>query len=342
MPGWQKLAGPAWALLTAPLAQAQGFEIDCEAGSAYHGRARGVAFLVILRGELVCEDYDRNVSPDEAWFLASGTKSFAPVLVALAVQDGLLELDQPAAEILTEWQGDARREAIRIRDLLDQSSGLAVNLRSNRLPSYQRAVETRQEFDAGTRFRYGAVHFEVLGEVLRRRLEAEGLDRSPADYLVRRFLRPLGIEIPAWRSVDGLPVMSEGTQITPLDWGRFGHAVLQQGRFDEVQLGDPAVLAALFEPSAANPNYGLGWWLINPPSGATIRNDYMDLGLSDPDFPMVAMAAGAGGQRLYVVPQLELVVVRMTRGVFDDRFVRTTAWSDTDFLRRLIVAHAPD
>ena len=109
-----------------------------------------------------------------------------------------------------------------------------------------------------------------------------------------------------------------------------------------MQLGDPAVLAALFEPSAANPNYGLGWWLINPPSGATIRNDYMDLGLSDPDFPMVAMAAGAGGQRLYVVPQLELVVVRMTRGVFDDRFVRTTAWSDTDFLRRLIVDHAPD
>ncbi|WP_297737030.1 serine hydrolase [uncultured Maricaulis sp.] len=312
-------------------------EIDCEAGGRHHVAARGVAFLVVHRGILVCERYDRGVEADEARWLASGTKSFTPVIIALAVQDGLLELDQPAAEILTEWQDDPDRSAITIRQLLDQSSGLAVNPRNRRLPSYQRAVETRQEYPPGERFVYGAAHFEALGEVVRRRLAAADLDPTPADYLLRRFLRPLGIGVGAWRSVDGNPTMSEGTQITPLNWARFGHAVLEGGRFREVQLGDPDVLAAMWEPSAANPNYGLGWWLINPPGGASGMRRGPQITMHDPDFPFVAMAAGAGGQRLYVIPQLDLVVVRMTRGVVDDPRTRTEDWSDRRFLQTLIV-----
>ncbi|ABI65070.1 beta-lactamase [Maricaulis maris MCS10] len=324
------LAGLALlAAITTPAGAQPRLEVDCEAGRAHHVAARGVAFLVIHRGALVCERYDRGVDPGDSWWLASGTKSFAPVMVALAVQDGLLELDQPTAQILDEWADDPDQSAITIRHLLDQSSGLAVNPRNRRLPGYQRAVDTRQEFEAGERFRYGAVHFEALGEVLRRQLDADGLDPTPADYLLRRFLRPLGIGIAGWRAVDGQPALSEGTRISALDWGRFGQAVLARGQFGEIQLGDEEVWAAMFEPSAANPDYGLGWWLIRP----------------DPDdwpLPFVAVAAGAGGQRLYVIPDLELVIVRMTRGVIDDRATRDQAWSDRDFLRRLIVARDAD
>ena len=317
-------------------------EIDCEAGGRFHAGARGVAFLVVHQGALVCERYDRGVEADEAWWLASGTKSFTPVIIALAVQDGLLELDQPAADILTEWQEGPERSAITIRHLLNQSSGLATNPRNRRLPSYQRAVGARRDYPAGERFVYGAVHFEALGELVRRRLAAADLDPTPADYLLRRFLRPLGIGVGAWRSVDGNPTMSEGTQITALDWARFGHAVLEGGGFGDVQLGDPDVLAAMWEPSAANPGYGLGWWLINLPGGAAEMRGGPQIAMHDADFPFVAMAAGAGGQRLYVIPQLDLVVVRMTRGVVDDPRTQTEAWSDRRFLRALIVDRQAD
>ncbi len=326
-----------WGAGIAPLSAQSRHEIDCEAGGRFHAGARGVAFLVVHRGALVCERYDRGVEADEAWWLASGTKSFTPIIIALAVQDGLLELDQPAADMLTEWQEDPERSAITIRQLLNQSSGLAVNPRNRRLPSYQRAVETRQEFPPGERFVYGSVHFEALGEVVRRRLAAAELDPTPADYLLRRFLRPLGIGVGAWRSVDGNPAMSEGTQIAPLDWARFGHAVLEGGRFGDVQLGDPDVLAAMWEPSPANAHYGLGWWLINAPAGATEARQGPQIAVLDADFPFVAMAAGAGGQRLYIVPELNLVVVRMTRGVVDDPRTHTEDWSDRRFLQALII-----
>jgi len=316
-------------LLALPQAAAQSrLEVDCEAGWTHHVAAGGVAFLVIHRGALVCERYDRGVDPEDSWWLASGTKSFAPVMVALAVQDGLLELDQPVSDVLEEWAGDPDRSAVTIRHLLDQSSGLAVNVRNRRLPSYQRAIATRQEFEPGERFRYGAAHFEVLGEVLRRQLAANDLDPTPADYLLRRFLRPLGIGIDAWRAVDGQPAMSEGARMSALDWGRFGQAVLAQGRFGDVVLGDEGVWAAMFEPGTANPGYGLGWWLIDPEAGGWSR-------------PFVAVAAGAGGQRLYIIPDMDLVVVRMTRGVVDDRATREQDWSDRAFLRRLIIAPAP-
>ena len=98
----------------------------------------------------------------------------------------------------------------------------------------------------------------------------------------------------------------------------------------------------MWEPSAANPGYGLGWWLINPPGGAAEMRGGPQIAMHDADFPFVAMAAGAGGQRLYVIPQLDLVVVRMTRGVVDDPRTQTEAWSDRRFLQALIVDRQAD
>ncbi|WP_417496476.1 serine hydrolase domain-containing protein [Maricaulis sp.] len=335
------VAGPASAAAqtTPPV-----YALDCDRAEAYSRQARGVAVIIVHAGDIVCERYADGIEPDEVWEIASGVKSFTGVMAAAAVQDGLLSLDERAADTLTEWQDDPERAAITVRHLLSQSSGLALPRESSRLPGYRAAIQTRARTRPGEVFAYGPRHFQAFGELLRRKLEAAGLDATPAHYLGRRVLAPLGIDVRNWAAVDGMPVLSEGASISPLDWARFGHFVLHDGDADGTGLVDSAAMAALFEPSAANPAYGLGWWLPHPrhagSRGARGARGFLDTLGAGADFPELHVAAGAGGQRLYLFPELDLVVVRMTRGVDQDPATRSRVWSDRRFIEHLLVPQA--
>jgi CubicO group peptidase (beta-lactamase class C family) len=317
------------------------YSIDCEAAASASRRARGIAVVVVHRGDVLCEAYAPGVEASDSWELASGVKSFTGVIAAAAVQDGLLTLDELVVDTITEWGDDPRRSQITIRHLLNQSSGLGNNAGGRLLPSYADAISQRAVDDPGSRFRYGPQHFAVFGEVIRRKLAAAGLDETPLHYLSRRVLLPLNIYVERWGSIDGMPTLSENGSITPMNWARFGFFVQQGGRIDGMAMVDGPTLEAMFEPSDANSIYGLSWWLPHPDNASDRLSRRMgrmlDTVHAAPDFPSVAIAAGAGGQRLYILPELELVVVRMTRGVRQDPQSRRADWSDRRFLERLLV-----
>ena len=322
-------------------AQAQPvYDLDCDRAEAYSRQSRGIAVIVVLQGDIVCERYGRGIEADQSWEIASGVKSFTAVMAAAAVQDGLLSLDERAAGTLTEWQADPERSAITVRQLLNQSSGLALPRDSSRLPGYEAAIGMRAQNPAGEVFVYGPQHFQAFGELLRRKLEAAGLDATPAHYLGRRVLTPVGIQLGNWATIDGMPVLSEGASISPLDWARFGYFVLHDGDEDGTAMLDPVALSALFEPSSANPAYGLGWWLPHPRHagfrGSRQIGHLLDTLGAGEDFPELYVAAGAGAQRLYLFPELDLVVVRMTRGVTEDPATRNRNWSDRRFIEYLL------
>ncbi|MBU6238163.1 MAG: serine hydrolase, partial [Planctomycetes bacterium] len=90
----------------------------------YSTQFSGRVVLVLHRGELVYERYDRDWLESRPHMLASGTKSFSGVIAMFAVHDGLLSLDELACETLTEWKEDPRKSKITIRHLLTLSSGL--------------------------------------------------------------------------------------------------------------------------------------------------------------------------------------------------------------------------
>lgn len=305
--------------------------VPCEALMEYSTEMDGVSLVVLQDGEIVCEDYPDNDSPDQGWSLASGTKSFTGIMAAAAVQDGYLTLDEPASITLTEWQDDPDLARITIADLLSLTSG--IDVRNTRNLTYQNAVNrARAAHEPGEAFAYGPAPFQIFGEILGRKLESAGYEEDPREYLQRRVLDPLNIAPTGWRDhVGGMAHLPSGAAFTARDWATFGQFVLQGGEWDGEQLVDSDALARLFEGTDANPAYGISWWLPHrfdegvSPAGRAFRTGWGYNPVEN--WPEVWMAAGAGDQKLYVIPAEGLVIVRQS-GSFQSGQV----WNDVTFL----------
>jgi len=305
--------------------------------AAYSARNRGIALLVVVDGQTVFEDYPNGGSPTRGHELASGTKSFCGVMAVAAVQDGLLSLEEPLAQTLTEWQGDPWRSQINLSQLLHLTSGIpGGNLA--RPPTYRAALKTPAEAPPGTRFSYGPIPFQVFGELMRRKLKGD-----PLEYLSQRIFKPIGLEYIFWRrGPDGNPHLPSGAFLTARSWAKFGELVRQGGRWQGQRVVDEELLQKCFEPSRVNPIYGLTWWLgrpISPAQRAAIGRvgQGIDALASTPGLPDdMVIAAGAGDQRLYISRKLRLVVVRQAEGIVESLAGRRTGFSDAVFLRLLL------
>lgn len=316
------------ALALAPRAKA---DLAFRAAAEYSAARRGVSFLVMQGGEILFEDYPGGGGHARGFELASGTKSFCGLMVAAAVADGLLRLDEPCAEALPEWRGDPRRD-ITLRHLLTLTSGLEGG-GVGRPPPYAQAIQTRTAHAPGGRFAYGPAPFQIFGELLKRKLAAAGKPADPIAYLQARVLDPAGCRPSAWRKgPDGNPLLPQGAAFTARDWARFGQFVL-----DGAPGADPQALAACFEGTRANPGYGLSWWLLRPgligPAPRAGVNEATTGGFEGED---VVMAAGAGNQRLYLLRKRKLVVVRQADGILQSLSGRGPDWSDRMLLERLL------
>lgn len=309
--------------------------LDFAAAASYSAERRGVSLLVMRRGEVIFEDYPNEGGVSRGWELASGTKSFTGVMCAAAIQDGLISSwDEPAANTLSEWRNDARRD-ITIRHILSLTSGITGGPIA-RPPTYAAAIAEQPQAAPGERFAYGPTPFQIFGEIIRRKTQGD-----PLDYLTRRILAPLDIAPTHWRrGADGLPHMPSGAGLTARDWARFGWFVLQngEGRVDANALG------ACFTGSRANPGYGLSFWLLREGLVAPGRNAGIEIDASLSErFGAISMAAGAGDQRLYLVPALDLVIARQATGILQAllRRGRGPQWSDAEFLRLALASVAP-
>jgi CubicO group peptidase (beta-lactamase class C family) len=333
----------------------------CAAAEAYSEARQGVTLLVMIDGRVVCEAYSSGENADTGFRLASGTKSFSAAIAAAAVQDGLLSLDEKVADTLPEWRADPGKATVTIRQLLSLTSGLPGG-ETGAPPPYAEAVAGPLTTAPGQRFQYGPAPFQVFGEVMRRKLQARGSDADALAYLQRRVLDPLGVKPTRWaREAAGNPNLPGGAAFTARDWARFGEFVRLGGAWNGAQLVDRAALRETFRGTRANPAYGIAWWLANPaPNAETIPQlvRATDIAANADALPDdLVMAAGAGQQRLFVIPSLKMTIVRQAdflpraarraaraaeraEGVDPDDS-RAAGWSDTAFLKLLLPRAAP-
>ncbi len=298
---------------------------DCARLQAYSEARDGMSLLVLVDGVVVCEAYAQGTAATTPLPLYSGTKSLVALMAAKAAEDGLLALDELAADSLPRWREDPVKSRATLRQLLAMSAGLPSRI--GQVPTYAAAIEAPFNAEPDERFQYGPAPYQVFGEVMRRKLVAKGLDADPLAYLERRVLQPAGAVAAAWRrGDDGQAMMPQGAAMTARDWAKVG---------EQVRIGGLAY-RDLFVPSPANPAYGLGWWLPHRGLGAlTAATDLADAGEAVPGD--LVMAAGAGDQRLYVIASRRLVIVRQARLDLSSK----STWSDAAFMRLALTSAHP-
>ncbi len=309
----------------------QRFDLAAE----YSRENRGVSVLVIKGAKIVFEDYQNGSTAETPNFLASGTKSFSGVMLAAAIEDKLISgFDEKVSDTISEWKMDKRKSQITIRQLLSLTSGIDAG-QIGRVPTYSEAIVSDVVADAGKRFEYGPVPFQIFGEIMTRKLKIK--NESLMDYLTRRILDPIGLKVAFWRMPGNQPILPQGASLTAREWAKFGLLLKDGGKWNGKQIVKTKLLDELVKGSAANPAYGLTFWLNQQgkdPRGRTnTRNVMTEVsengiieGLED-----LYMAAGAGNQRLYIIPSLDMVVVRQAQ---------FGKWNDREFLSRLILGRS--
>jgi CubicO group peptidase (beta-lactamase class C family) len=312
-------------------------DTSVHAAAAYSRAHRGASFLAIQNGRTLLEEYSDAGNAGTARKIYSGTKAFWNLAALAAAQDGLVSLDEPVANTITAWHNDARKSRITIRELLDFSAGLEPAFFIQNTQAVDRAsvaLSGSVMAEPGTAFTYGPSNLQVFHEVLKAKLHGE----TPVRFLERRVLSRLGLRrqryLPDRR---GTPALATGWYLTAREWAKLGQLVLAGGS----PVVSSTLLAQCWRGSSANRAFSLGWWNNRAaPGGREFDIEQMlDRKWNQQDWsaacicrdapPDLVACIGSLHQRLYVIPSLQLVVVRHGNG---------GSFSDGEFLRLLLAA----
>lgn len=303
----------------------------------YSAGRRGTALLVMKGGKVIFEDYRNGGSSRTATKIFSGTKGFWNFAALAAQEDGLLDLDEKACVTLTEWAGDAKKSRLTLRELLNFSAGLneAYSLHNDGWTDRNaHALKQPVLGSPGGTFIYGPTGLQCFHEVLKRKLAARR--ETPTRYLERRVLRPLGLGSQRYLADQaGNPMLATGFMMSASQWAKMGRSLLGGG--SPVLHGS---LGQALRGSSANPMFGLGFW-NNRLAGSGAREvdpeDMLHLKWHQQNWRNTCIcraapsdlvaSVGSGGQRLYAIPSMGLVVVRLGA---------LTKFSDGAFLRALL------
>jgi CubicO group peptidase (beta-lactamase class C family) len=276
------------------------------------------SLLVSRRGELVLERYFHGTRTTSAENLKSASKSIISALVGIALDRHLLAgIASPIAPYfaeLTQPKTDPEKRKITIGDLLTMRSGLRTT--SNRYygawvgsPNWIQHILTRPMMLApGEDMIYSTGNTHLLSAIL---TKVSGKDTWR--FAQEALGKPLGISIPQWpRDPQGIYFGGNDMLLTPRDMVKVGELYLHGGKLKDRQIVPAEWVQETCVPRTQSPVsgqlYGYGWWIG-------------DLSGFDTCF-----AWGFGGQYIFVVPKLELVVVSTSSpNVGEDRRGHRTA-----------------
>jgi CubicO group peptidase (beta-lactamase class C family) len=319
-------------LLIAVSAAAELNPADVRAAATYSANRRGLSLLVIQHGKTLAEEYPGGGSSRSAFKIYSGTKAFWNLAGLAAAEEGLLSLDERVAETIPAWRDDARKSRVTIRELLDFSCGLDPGFFLHADDPGNRdsiAISLPAVAEPGTAFIYGPSALQVFHEILKTKLKGE----TPTHYLERRVLHRLGLGSQRYlRDRAGNPLLASGWFLTARQWSKMGEIALQKGS----PVVSPGSMAQCWRGSSANRAFAFGWWNNRAaPGGREFDIENMLI----PKWPQqnwsgtsicndapgdLVACIGSLYQRLYVIPSMDLIVVRHGGGgqFSDGRFLR--------------------
>lgn len=277
--------------------------------------------FIARQGRRVFEYHGQG--PDERWGTPLGTvrfdadslhdlrsvsKSIVGLLYGIALQRGLVPaLDTPLLDAFPAYADlarDERRREIRVVHALNMTLGLEWNedlpysdpnnseIAMERSPDRCRYVLERPIVATpGQRWRYSGGATALLGQLI-----ARGAGQPLLAFAQDTLFIPLGITQAEWTpGLDGNAAAASGLRLSAADLARIGQLLLQRGSWNGRGVVPAEWIAASLTPQALafdGLRYGHHWYIAPRRGGGATW-----------------MALGLGGQRLVVMPELELVYV---------------------------------
>lgn len=288
------------------------------------GTFKDITSVVVARhGKLVYEHYFDKEGAQALRNTRSVTKTVTGMLVGLAVERNMLRVDSPVLPFFPELRSpayaDPRKDKITVEDFLTMSSLLecdddnqlsrgneermylvedwsrfATDLPIKGFPEWQPRPENSPY---GRAWSYCTAGVTLLGPLLER-----VTGQSVPDFAAAALFKPLGIDKVKWQlQPKGTAMTGGGLQLRSVDLMKLGQLYLDGGRRNGKQVISADWVRRSIAPHAHardEYDYGYLWWL------QSFKVD----GAEVPSYSM----AGSGGNKVFVLPGLDAVVVITT------------------------------
>jgi len=264
-----------------------------------------LGFLIVKDGKIGFESYPRNISDrDRYHHVQSVTKSFTSMLFGMALKDGYIDsLNDPVSKYLPDKvPDDSLKHSITLAHLLNMRSGLNID---NSDFAYTMMIEKPKDF---ARYCFNLPLFANPGDSVYYRdcdpqLISYCLQRvtgkTEEQLADQRIFKPLGITDYFWdKNTENVSTGAFGLFIKPRDLAKVGQMLVDNGKWNGVQIADSSWMALATKPWGQIPwdnaiyQYGYYWWLLPQLGGYS--------------------ACGHGGSFLFIQPKKKLVIVMIS------------------------------
>lgn len=270
----------------------------------YAGTKNTYGLIVLHKGKIVKEQYWNNWTKDTRYFLASAGKSVVAFVAGIAQKDGIININNRTSQYLgTGWTSLplAKENLITVKNQLAMTTGLDDGVPDQDCTTPSCLI---YKADAGTRWSYHNAPYHLLHKVI-----AVASNKTFNAYSKEKLFEKIGMPSAQW--------FNYVLYCTTREASRFGSLVLSKGKWDGTAiLNDDAYFTAMTSTSQNyNLSYGYLWWLNGKASAMVPQSQIVFPVSLVPNAPAdMYMALGKDDKKIYVVPSLDVVVVRLGDG----------------------------
>lgn len=263
------------------------------------------AVIVVYKRQLLAEKYAEGFTSKTRMLGWSMTKSITNALVGILVKEGKLSINAPAP--VKEWVND-KRSAITLNNLLHMNSGQKWTEDYFNLSDVTKMLyESDNMYDYATKAKYhyrpDSIWFyssgtaNVVSGIIRNTFSDEA---SYLNFPYKALFGPVNMRSMIIEpDASGTFVGSSYSFATARDWARFGMLYLNDGVWQGNRILPEGWVKYTITPAkGSNEGYGAFFWLNKNRSLPDVPDD-------------TYFCDGFKGQRVFVIPSKNLVIVRL-------------------------------
>lgn len=265
-----------------------------------------ISFMIIRNDTILYEKYNGKYKDTSLVSSFSMVKPMMSTLIGIAVEEGKIKsINDTITDYLAEFKNNPGFDKITVKNLLQHTSGIKFtdqefNIVSDNAEFYwghelrKNLAELTVDKEPNMEFHYSSANTQLLALIIERIT-----NKTVSNYLENKLWKPLGMEAPAYWSLDkeGDGSMEKAfccLQARTVDFAKFGRLYLNKGNWEGNQIVSKEWIeqSTHSDPSNNNRHYYNNNWGIGP-----LKYDSF-------------YAVGLYGQYLYLYPEKNIQIIR--------------------------------